>query len=261
MTLPLRTSDPSPEGGAKTNVIELSTIKGAPRRKPYVFQVEPPAVASRPNPYVFPEDLPDAESEEAPKVRFFDFLSRGKAVYETPAPSLPDPWGSLTESLQQAADPEAVAAMLAELLAKLDELAERRRQRLQRVVPRGAIAIPPLCIATTLLSANYLAGAMAMSLGVPEWGALAPWFAGLLAVPLGLCMSSLFLGAVLRNVRPGDTFRFGSSEGRIQAKGRLAWHVEFDGEAPRRLPYYLVAYAAVTRIPESGEPESASNGL
>ena len=266
MTLPQRTPVSLPEAGTKTNVIELNTIKGAPRRNPYVFQVEPPVIASRPKPYVFPEERPDAEPDARPKVRLFDFLTSGRATEEAPSAPLPDPWTSLSERLDQAEDAEAVSEMLADLLSKLDALAEQRWQRHQRIVPRGAIALPPLAIAASLLLGYYGLAAAAQALGLGGLAGVAPWIAGILAVPSGLWATSLILGRTFRQVQPGEQLRFGELRGTVLESRRDAWRVTLDGFGPRLMPYYLAIYAAPQRVgPEddhgSRTHEASKNGL
>ena len=252
MTLPQRTSSPSPGGDKKTNVIELNTIKVMPRRSPYIFPVETPPGTERPKPYVFPEERQDASVEDAPKVRLFDFLASGRATEKASDQSLPDPWGSLTESLEQTEDPEAVSEMLAELLSKLDDLAARRKQRLQRIVPRGAIALPPLAIAASLLVGNYALSSVEQAIGLASLTPLTPWIAGILAVPAGLRLASLLLGLSFRQVKPGDRIRMGTLRGSIQAANSQAWRVDVDGMGPRLVPYYLALYADTERLCEDG---------
>ncbi|MNY36634.1 hypothetical protein D3C86_1711370 [compost metagenome] len=134
---------------------------------------------------------------------------------------------------------------------RLDTLAERRRQRLLRLLPVGAVAIPPLCIASALVASNFALTALSQLLGVrTPW---TPWGAALIAVPIGLTAASLFLGRTLRRVQPGEELRLGDLKGRVLASRPLAWRVQFENQSRRRIPYYLAAFAGVERLGEDGE--------
>ncbi len=248
MSVPQRTSDLPPAARPMANVIDLNTIKGLPRRSPYVFKVEAPELAPRPNPYVFPDAVSDPDASVRSRVRLFDFLTRGKPLIEPVEPSDGDPWGSLTQTLDQTDDPETVAAVLAELLAKLEDAAQRKLERQMRIVPQGAIALPPLCIATALLSAQFGLSTLAATLELSVLATWAPWVSALLAVPTGLLLSSLVLGRGLKKVRPGEGLRLGNLYGRVLVSHPLGWVLECEDQKRLTVPYYLAIYADTERL-------------
>ncbi len=244
MPLPQRKPDVAPEIRPKANVIELNTIKGGARRDPFVFKAEPPVVAPRTAPYVFPETGPDPDASARRQVRLFDFLASERPFEGGTAPK-DDPWSLLTQDLDRMDDPDAVSDRLAGLLSQLDDLAERRSARQRRVVPPGAVVLPPLGIATALLALNFSFAGLPGSLGLAP---IAPWLAAVMAVPMGLALTGLVLRRVLRKVKPGESLRLGEQQVKVLAKGVTGWRVECQDGTRRAFPYYLAVYAAAERI-------------
>ncbi|MNX84166.1 hypothetical protein D3C86_1159520 [compost metagenome] len=253
MPVPQRLPELAPEARPTPNLIELNTIKREPPRNPYVFKGEPPLPASHPKPFVFPDEVSDADAVELGKVHLFDFLTSGKPDLAANERPQADPWALLSEQLDQASDPEDVSTLLADLLTRLDTLAERRRLRLLRLLPVGAAAIPPLCIASALVAANLALTALSQNQALGVLAPWTPWGAALMAVPVGLTAASLLLGRRLRRVQPGEGLRLGGLKGRILASRPHEWLVQLENQSRRRIPYYLAAFASAERLDEGEE--------
>lgn len=245
-----RSTDPTPEPRPR-NPIELNTIAALPRRMPYVFKVEPPEPAPRITPYVFPADLPDPDASARSKVSLFAFLRPATSAGQSSSPE--NPWEQVAARLDQADDPEAVTVMLAELLERLDDLAERRRERLRKILPSGARAILPLSIGAALLTSHLVLTSLAQRLGLGVLLVGAPWISALLAVPAGFFLTSLILGQAMRRVTRGQVLRIGQTQGRVEASGLMGWRLELADRTRRRLPYYLAPYSGAERLLDHGD--------
>ena len=236
MPVPQRRPDLAPEARPAPNLIELNTIKREVRRSPYVFPDEAAEVDGGPG-----------------NVHLFDFLTSAKpdvAVRERPKG---DPWARLSERMEQAVDPEDVSTLLADLLTRLDTLTERSRKRRSRLVPAGAVVLPPLCIASALVAANLLFMALSRTQVLALLAPWAPWAAALIAVPTGLTTASLLLGWTLGQVQPGEGLRFGDLRGRVLASHPHEWLVQFENLSLRRIPYYLAVFTNAERLGEGEE--------
>lgn len=244
MAIPNRDSGLPLDASPKTNVIELNTIAGPARRPPYTFKADSQPVQARRKPYVFPEARPDIESLR--DVKLFEFLTVS-AEPEHAEPRREDPWGSWAKELATEDDPEEVSAMLATLLAKLDQLAEERLRGQRRMLPIWAPLIPPVCILFTLGL-----GVLALSGLLNGWGlqgltTVTPLVSGMFAVPLGLLATNLLLGGWLRRTAPGTEVRFGDLTGTVLVVRRLGWVLDLAGLGKRRMPYYVTAFARPER--------------
>lgn len=244
MSLPQRRPVSLPEGRLKPNPLELSTIQPPPKRPPYVFKTDAPSVAPKHRPYVFPDEVSDPEASARATIRLFEV--RGIAQRALARPAEDDPWVRVSRSFESETDPEAIAALLAELLAHLESLAQQRQERLSRVLPAAARCVPPLSIALALFGGYW---ALAKGLPLVSMGVWAPWAAALLAVPTGLSVASLVLGRLMRPLAPGEGLQIGSTFVRVVRSGLTSWRVEAEDGSKQRIPYYLAVYARTQRLP------------
>jgi hypothetical protein len=231
MSAPQREGDLPNEPARKTNVIELNTIKAAPRRMPYVFKVEAPELPVT-LPYVFKEEPAAAEAQ-------------GSAGPQSPVPSV---WDDAMEGLRRAEAPDDVSRALAALLAEIEGVLRRKQERALRFAPRGLAMLPPACVALSLALGSTGLTTVAHGMGLPALAALAPWLAVLAAVPTGLTLSSILLRRVFRSAAPQDRIRLGAATGTILEVRHLAWLVDLEGAGRRVLPYYLAVYCGAGRV-------------
>lgn len=244
MAIPKREARLPVEAPPKTNLIELNTIAGPSRRPPYAFKADAQLGQARRKPYVFPEVGPEADSPR--DVKLFEFLAVA-APTESKEPIRDEPWGSWTDALASADDPEEVSAMLAELLARLDVLAETRRRGQLRMLPRWAPLLPPVCIISALGLGLWALTGLTQAQGLHVFSIAAPLIAGLFAVPLGLLSASVILGGWLRRIAPGTGVRVSDLSGTVLRAGRLGWVLNLGGLGKRRMPYYVMAFAILER--------------
>lgn len=237
MPVPHREPDRPVDFRPRMNLIELNTIKAAPRRQPYVFPEATPALPT-PRPYVFREEVP--------------------CVTEKPASEPLGAWEKVAERLDKATEPDEVSGALADLLVQLEEGSQRQEGRMRRFLPKSAALVPPLCIGGALLGATLVLPTAMHAMALSAWVPAASWTAAALAVPIGLTLASLGLGRNLKRVSPGDMIRLGEARARILEVRPLAWLLEVDGAGPRAFPYYLAAFAGAERLPDAEPSLEAS---
>lgn len=232
------------EAAPRINPLELNTIASPSRRPPYVFKTESQPLPPPAKPYVFPESPSDADAPRS--IHLFEFLAK-TTKRSDPAPA--DPWATWSDALASQDDPDEVSAMLATLLSDLENLAEARLRRQNRMLPVWAPTMPPLCILLAQGLGLWALSALAEASAFPVLASAVPFVAAVLAVPTGLWASSLVLGGWLKRIAPGMEVLLGDRVGTVLKVTRFGWVLDLEELGKRQVPYYLTAFAAPERLP------------